>query len=391
MVIRHPPKREEILTSFATLLDFNQLSGPTWVWEARLRRNLQQILHRYVDLKRGEEELVLCCLNGQEHEGRGHLIAYLQEPGYWAAWNLWTGLQRGNASQSWSLVDLFQIAMIQVDLVLKKFNPGFGANLQGYAFQVFKSKIRDALQSHGEMGRSSDWSLLRRTSQTALGSALHRAGYPKSTIQQLVLACRAYQLCYVPDQPQGTRRLEGPNPVTWQAILAFYNQACGEAQTTVEQLQTSLLNCARALREARPRFMSLDNQEESQPAWAELTTQPNQIEHLEEASLAQEIAGVLRSALAKLEPTKQELLRLYYQENLTQAQVAQRLKKNQVSVSRGLTQCRGEFIKVLNQWSQRRLNKTIDPNLSKTMGVVVDQWLTEQYGNPLGFREYGDV
>lgn len=385
MSFRHPPKREEVLTAFATLLDFNQPAGPVWVWEAQLRRTLQKNLHNYIDLKQNKEQWAHYCLSLKEMEGRGYLIAYLQEPGYWAAWNQWTGLQRGNREQSWTLGDLFQTAMAKVDLVLKKFNPGFGTNLEGYAFQVFKSKISDALQTHGEIQRSSDWSLLRRASQTSLITALRRMGHPEPTVQRLVLACRAYQLCYVPDQPQGTRRLEGPNPATWQAILAFYNQ---EAATTVAQLQASLLVCARALREQRPRFMSLDHQA-GYPA--ELVSQPNPIEQSEEVALVQEIGGILRSALATLKPTKQELLRLYYQENLTQTQVAQRLQKNQVAVSRELTQCRGQLIRVLNQWSQQRLNKTIDPDLSKAMGVVVDQWLAEQYGHSLGWGEYIDA
>jgi RNA polymerase sigma factor (sigma-70 family) len=89
----------------------------------------------------------------------------------------------------------------------------------------------------------------------------------------------------------------------------------------------------------------------------------------EESRQAQQaqVHSVLTTALEKLQPESQELMRLYYQQGLTQQQIMQKLNMSQASVSRRLTKAREALLTTLVQWSQEELDISPTPTLIKDM------------------------
>jgi predicted DNA-binding protein (UPF0251 family) len=95
------------------------------------------------------------------------------------------------------------------------------------------------------------------------------------------------------------------------------------------------------------------------------------------------------TAIGHLEAQPQEVVRLYYQEGLTQQQIMQVLNLSQATVSRRLTKAREAVLLTLVQWGQQTLNRPPDPNLIKDMSAALEEWLEFYYGslNPVSSGE----
>ncbi|WP_287129993.1 sigma-70 family RNA polymerase sigma factor [Candidatus Cyanaurora vandensis] len=385
----HPPKRQDPTTQFCTFLDIGRES---WAWreEPRLRRNLAQYLSTAPP---SLEVWVSHWLGGWRKDilARQHLIAYLQEPCYWAAWKTEQWVQRG-AGGSYDLAELFQIALLKTDIILHKYNPRLGSNLKGYAFQAFKNCMRDEVQKQTVVALASDWSLLRQTSRELLTQALRHHGLPEATIHTYLLVWQIYRDCYVPRQPQRVTRLTGPDPVLWQTISERYNREISPSAQPAE-LSQWLLVAAQAIRNFRPRFTSLDFHAPDQESLVDRLVAPGsspfeQLQYATEQQYFVELAQVLRQALAQLPPAQRELLELYYGQGLGQKELARLLQKNQCTISRQLTQCRGQLVVALGQWSNAALHIQITPGVLKELGAAVDQWLTENYQSAQQLQEF---
>ncbi|WP_218081409.1 sigma-70 family RNA polymerase sigma factor [Anthocerotibacter panamensis] len=388
----HPPPRQEVLALFSTFLAVDSEISWAWTEDTRLRHSMQ--LAQMVVPEIAQEGWARYWLKSWQTDAsslaRGHLLAYLQEPCYWAAWKMLEWARRGTSSSQDRMADFFQIAITQSDTVLGKFNPQLGFSLEGYAFQAFKNKIRDEIQKSEVTPLSSDWSLLRQTSREQLTQALRRAGVSEEGLLRQILAWGCYQDLYVPTRPSRVRRLEGPDPATWQAIADAYNQSRlvhlhppGPTRTP-ENIKHWLVSCAQALRAYRPRFTSLDAPRLEQEGLGEVLPAPtgsafDELQRTEEQRYMVEINQILQQAVEQLPESKRELLDLYYGQGLGQQQIAQRLQKNQGTVSRQLTQCRGELVAILGQWSKETLHIVLTSNVIQSLGAVIDEWLEENY------------
>lgn len=92
-----------------------------------------------------------------------------------------------------------------------------------------------------------------------------------------------------------------------------------------------------------------------------------------------QINVVLKDALAQLDPTLQELLQLYYQERLTQQQIARQLTLQQYAVSRKLTKTRELLLLALTRWSQETLHISPTSNVVKYISALLEEWLQIHY------------
>ncbi|WP_230840142.1 sigma-70 family RNA polymerase sigma factor [Gloeobacter morelensis] len=390
----HPPKRQDVLSVFSTFLDISPEAAALWVPDHRLRRSAQILLAGDVTGRAGADGRARGLLSQWQRQpcpglARLHLIAYLQESCYWAAWKV---CENRPAARS-QLTDLFQAGIVKVDVILTKFNVELGFGLDSYAFNSFKNTIRHELNRRelSSANCSSDWSLLRHTGRESLGTALRHANHPDAEIERYVLAWLSYQRLYVPADASRTRRLRGPDAATWDLIAQDFNRQrplhLPPASPTAEAADIArwMRLCAEALRAYRPRFVSIDAPRADLEGTAEPLAIPTEsafdaVQRQEEREYAEAINQVLCCALDGLDPAKRRLLDLYHGEELGQKQIARQIGKDQGTVSRQLTRCRGELVVALAKWSQEKLNISLTCEVLKRLEAVVDEWLCEHYG-----------
>ncbi|MCC5623279.1 sigma-70 family RNA polymerase sigma factor, partial [Nostoc sp. CHAB 5715] len=92
------------------------------------------------------------------------------------------------------------------------------------------------------------------------------------------------------------------------------------------------------------------------------------------------IEAVLLKTLQTFEAKSQEILKLYYQQGLTQPQIVERLQMSQPTVSRRLLKARELMLAALIQWSQDTLNISVTSNLVNDMSSALEEWLKVKYG-----------
>ncbi|MBO3458559.1 sigma-70 family RNA polymerase sigma factor [Aetokthonos hydrillicola Thurmond2011] len=385
--------RTSIVETFSTFLDFSGDSLCGWTTNTRLRRNIQNVID-LTPQETSENFWVLYwyyLLQNPElgKQAKQHLIAYLQEPCYWIA-------QKISASfpcSQYRIADFFQIAIAQVDQVLKGFNPKSNFVLKNYATIIFSNIISDTLRQSHEVDICTDWGLLRKVSQKRLVEAMYIAGLSPETINAYVTAWKCFKSLYVPSIANHTRRLSPPDCQTWEAIATAYKS---QTQTFVEPqvLKNWLLNCAKTVRTyLYPNLTSLNSPvgPEESSDWLDflptnehdspLTQIIAQEEQQTRCYQQSEINAVLVAAVDQLEPEIQEMLQLYYAQKLTQQQIATKLQLQQYTVSRRLTKTRELLLKSLARWGQEKLHISVTSDILKSVSAVMEEWL-ETYYNP---------
>lgn len=83
-----------------------------------------------------------------------------------------------------------------------------------------------------------------------------------------------------------------------------------------------------------------------------------------------------------MKPDLRHLLHLYYQESLTQQQIAQTLQTKQYTVSRRLTKARETLLKTLVQWSQTMANAPLTADTLQQISLLLEEWLKSQVHQP---------
>ncbi len=387
--------RRDIVELFSTFIHFKAEYSSVWVVDARLRRSMQHCLRNSPEAPVSESFWVCywysAWLTSPLSLVEQHLSAYLQEPCYWASQQM---VKRFTSSQ-YKLPDYFQSGIAEVNTVLKGFNPGKGASLKTYAGIVFPSLLRDILRQRHEVDLCTNWTLLRKISKKRLIEALQNLGLAPATIAQYRLAWACFNEVYI--QPAADLKIN-PDQHLWAATAALYNserlnQLSASSTVSAEAIEQWLTSCVTAVRTyLHPPVASL-NAPKSDQASGEL--QDDLAIHLSESLMTEMIAqeddenrqaqqaqvhSVLTTALGKLQSESQELMRLYYQQRLTQQQIMQQLKMSQASVSRRLTKAREALLTMLVQWSQEELDISPTPTLIKDMSIALDEWLLLRYG-----------
>ncbi|NES84495.1 MAG: sigma-70 family RNA polymerase sigma factor [Moorea sp. SIO2B7] len=392
--------RQNIIDLFSTFVQFAEDYFSSWGVDLRLRRSMENCLKRLPEATTSEKFWALYWHNiwrtKPDPFPYGHLSAYLQEACYWAAQQTISRF----ANTQYKLSDCFQIAIAQVNKVLKGFDPNHGSNLKSYATVIFKSVIISNLRQHREADLCSDWGLLRKLSQKRLEKSLENAGLTPETIERYILAWTCFKTLYVPKQATNTQQLSKPDSQTWDAIAQLYNRQRHSqlpspgAEYSPENLEKWLKKCANFARSyLYPQVNSLNMPKMGQESGELLDNlpSPNESESLLNEIIIQEevqkrqleqaqLNTVLVEALSKLKPPERKLLKLYYSQGLTQQQIAQKLKMKQYNVSRRLSKARELLLKELAKWSEEKLDISLNSEVIKQMSAVLEEWLQGYYG-----------
>jgi RNA polymerase sigma factor (sigma-70 family) len=324
-----------------------------------------------------------------------HLTAYVQETCYWTAQKL-TRMLPGQQS----VADLFQTAIAHVEKVLKGFNPQLSVNLKSYAECRFASVLKNVLRQQREASFCTDWFLLHSTSKKRLVEALQQFGESPATIQNDVLVWRCFQECYVPQTSQQAHKLAKPNSERWQAIATAYNAerlshlGATNPAATPEWVEKRLLHCAKAIRAYQlPAIVSVDAPLPGQESGDLLDNLPDdaqatgltelitQEEQTQRANQQKQMTAVIQTAIAELDETGRSLLQLYYQQGLTQQQIAQTLDIKQYTVSRQLSRLRQKLLLALANWSQQTLHIALTSGVLDGMSDILEEWLKIYYSS----------
>ncbi len=384
--------RQTIIEIFSTFVQFDDDRFGRWAIESRLHRSIKSCLcHTPKETSEIFWALYwykLWQISETEFLAQQHLAAYLQEPCYWTS-------QKTAAcfvSTQYKLSDCFQIAIAQVDRVLKGFNPDQGSSLKNYAAIIFASAIRETLRQRHEVDICTDWGLLRKISQKRLQESLQNAGLSLETITTYVVAWNCFKTLYVPTKASNSRQLSRPDDQTWEAIAQAYNSQSAQ-QVNPQTLEKWLLSIAKAARKyLYPTPDSLNVSKGGDDSWELLDNLPGteqqslihqiltQEEEQTRTSQQADINKVLVKAIAQLELQVQQILQLYYAQQLNQDTIAKQLDMKQYTVSRRLTKARETLLRSLANWSQETLHIAVTSNLLTSMSNVMEEWLHNYYG-----------
>jgi RNA polymerase sigma factor (sigma-70 family) len=389
--------RQNLVVLFSTFLQFEADRASGWATDARLRRGMQAQIANTSDAKASEQFWSTYwhqrwCEEQTNGTFLGHLSAYLQEACYWSAYKTSSAITESRYRTS----DYFQIAIAEVPKILKARDPNHFGSLKTYASQAFKNVIRDFLRQSREVDICSDWGLLLKLSRKRFNEALVRAGLNATTIEQYLLAWTCFETIYLPTKSPSLRKLPTPDRDTWKKIADLYNQQRKSLQVpgdecTGETIAAWLSTCTRHIRSyLNPSVASLNAPKPGYEAkeWQDdlpdetretlLDDLIEQEEETERATQQGDVSEVLRGAIAKLDSTAQELLALYYQQGMTQQQIAKHLNVQQYTVSRKLSKARETLLLALSRWSQETLHISPSPDVIKNISLILEDWLQER-------------
>jgi RNA polymerase sigma factor (sigma-70 family) len=394
--------RQTIIEIFSTFLQFESDRFSGWIIDPKLRRSMQNCLNGYPQPETSENFWAIYWYKvwqSQPHSAaRAHLMAYLQEPCYWVA----SKTAASFASSQYNTSDCFQLAIAQIDKVLKGFTPGRGSVLKNYASVIFSSLMREILRQQRVVDVCTPWALLRRISHKMLLESLKAAGLSSSAIAAYILAWNCFKTVYVPASPTGTRKLESPDLAAWKAIASLYNTERYSQlnppgnEIEPEIVEKWLLGCEKAVRQyLYPAQTSINapmpGQETGEivdnladPEQASLLSQSIELEEEQKRQSQQlQIQGVLIAAIAKMEPAAQEMLQMYYAQGRSQQEIAVQLQIKQYTVSRRLTKAKESLLLTLAQWSKDTLHISLNSQVIKDSTTLLEEWLKTHYSPPL--------
>ncbi|BAZ30147.1 hypothetical protein NIES4074_26030 [Cylindrospermum sp. NIES-4074] len=385
----HP--RQSIIEIFSTFVQFSGDRFSNWAMDSQLRRSIQSCLHR-TPQETSESFWTLYWykfwqVTETQTLAKSHLTAYLQETCYWISQKTVAGF----ASTQYQLSDCFQIAIAQVDKILKGFNANQSFTLKNYASAIFGNAIRETLRQRHEVDICTDWGLLRKITKKRLVESLQNAGLSVSEVNAYINAWDCFKILYVPTTTGTSRQLTRPDDRTWEAIAQSYNSQTGQ-QVNSQTLEKWLVSAAKAVRKyLYPALDSLNTPKGADDSleWVDnlpgLETESlvNEIIAQEEAqtrnSQQSEINQVIIKAIAQLEPQLQQILQLYYGQELTQDKIAKQLQMQQYTVSRRLKKAQETLLRSLANWSQDSLHISVTSDLLKSISTVMEDWLKNYY------------
>lgn len=399
--------RTEIIEMFSTFVELEQNRFSRWLADTKLHRSMQKCLDSWPEVSTQENFWALYWHQHWQNEqserdstsksnslAKMHIQAYLQEPCYYVAQKIFV-LLRNN---QYGIADYFQMANAEVETILGDFNPRRSSGLKPYFTMALRSRLRDILRRRKEADICTEWALLRKVSKKLFVEALDNVGLSTLQIAQYRLAWTCFKQLYIQNQPGGTKALPQPTPQLWQAIANLYNDSRlqldrSTSECTVQNIQEWLNQSVIYIRAYFfPTVTSLNsfNPNDDDASLKVDLADPSSDSIIADMIAAEDLQnrqqqidrmfGVLSQALKGLDPTSQQILRLYYQDELTQQQIMQHLEISQSTISRKLVKGREFLLKALVNWSQE-LNISVNPNQIKNMSIALEEWLRNQFGD----------
>ncbi|MDJ0735795.1 MAG: sigma-70 family RNA polymerase sigma factor [Nostocaceae cyanobacterium] len=389
--------RQNITEVFSTFAHLESDRFKKWLTDPKLRRSIKKCLEHTPQTSNAENFWVIYWHKHWENQSHSlakmHLSAYLQEPFYWAAETTVTKF----TNNQYSLADHFQLANAEVESVLKSFKPEISNNLKAYAQMAISSRLKDILRQRQEADFCTNWALLRKVSKKQVLASLSQVGLSPAMITQYRLAWCCFKELYIQNQAGGTSKLPEPNRQLWEAIANLYNSERINQLTEltpqcsadiIEQWLTRTATYLRAY--LYPPVSSLDAFKSEDDSNITLDLPDPSSDSLIADILAQEEAknrqnqilqmnNVLSKALHSCNTQSQEILKLYYQQELTQQDISKKLQISQPTVYRRLTKAREFLLAALIKWSQETLNISVSSNQIKDMSTILEKWLRTNY------------
>jgi RNA polymerase sigma factor (sigma-70 family) len=389
--------RTSILDLFSTFAFLEGDNFRRWAIEARLRRSIQGCVASQGNRSEGLWSLYWF-QRWQSQEtplAESHLFAYLQEPCYWVSQQMARRLQ----TSQYTLADYFQIANTDIRRVLNGFALDRGTSLKSYASLVLTNALKDHLRQRQAVDICSDWALLRKWSKKRVIEVLDRVGIAEPEAAQYQLAWFCFKTLSTPNESGGDRS-STPDSAMWIEIANFYNSqrqsqlAVPGASFTPAQIEVRLTKLGRWLREyLYPAVNSLNRSKPgeetgevqddlSDDAGATLLDIAIEREEITQRTTQQlQLQTILTQALADLAPELQEILQLFYQQGLSQQELASHLKSSQPTVSRRLKKAEENLLNALLTWIESQLNQFPDPTVLKSISTTLREWLIVHYAN----------
>ncbi|MBD2771322.1 sigma-70 family RNA polymerase sigma factor [Iningainema tapete] len=390
--------RLKIAEMFSTFAHFDYNSDARWSTDNKLRRSIENCLSKSSSPESDQFWSLYwykIWRNNAENLAFMHLSAYLQEPCYWAAKNI----MKKFYSTKYELADYFQMGIAEVQKICNGFKPEKNVNLKTYATIAFLSLLKEILRQRQDVHICTDWALLRKVTKKRFVEALVSAGLTSEEIARYKLAWKCFQALYIQQHAGGIERLPEPSRKLWSEIANLYNRerqsqlVSASRELDGEMVEQWLRKTATWIRSyLYPTVDSLDVPKpgsNSPGHWdlPELTSESLMTELIaqentqESQNRREEIHNFLLAALKQLTPELREVLQMYYQQDLTQQEIARRLGKDQVWVSRKLSKSRKILLEELTKWeqksekSQQGVNVSPDPNLLKDRSDALEEWL----------------
>jgi RNA polymerase sigma factor (sigma-70 family) len=388
--------RTSILDLFSTFVYLEGDDFRRWVADARLRRSIQKCVAAQDDRSEGLWS-IYWFKRWQSQDSpvaESHLFAYLQEPCYWVSQQM----ARRVTTIQYTLADYFQIANIDLRRVLNGFEIDRGSSLKSYASLVLTNALKDNLRQRQAVDICSDWALLRKWSKKRVSEVLDRVGIAEPEAAQYRLAWFCFKTLDTPTESGGERN--APDPAMWQEIADFYNSQRASqlvvpgASFTPAQIELRLTKLGRWLRDyLYPTMNSLNRPKSgeehgefqddlSDDAGGSLLDLAIEREEISQRTAERsQLQTILTQALQDLPSELQEILQLFYQQGLSQQELASYLKLSQPTVSRRLKKAEENLLRALLAWIESQLNQFPDPIVLKSISTTLREWLSVHYAN----------
>ncbi|MGQ4650494.1 sigma-70 family RNA polymerase sigma factor [Lyngbya aestuarii] len=389
--------RQGIVEIFSTFVEFDvdQFSG--WITDPKLRRSIKQKV-AHSSNHESDTFWVLYWYKVWHDQSSSvalaHLSAYLQETCYWSARKFALNFKSDS-----TFPDYFQIAIAHLAKILKSFNPQYSSHLKSYAELAFKRIIKDELRLRREIDICSDWALLHKLSRKRLIKSLQNMGFNTTCIESYVLAWECFKELYTSDNTK-IRSLTKPDARTWEAIANFYNTerlsqlSLSTDSVDWQTIEKWLLSSAKAARNfLYPKVISADSSLKEGEGSSFLDILPGDVETSLIAEIVEQeetanirnqqpqLNQVLQQVITALDTESQQLLQLYYIEQVTQKEIAAQLNIKQYTVSRRLTSVKKSLLLTLTQWSQNTLHISPKSDVIDAINISLEEWLKFHYSH----------
>ncbi len=392
-------QRKDLIEIFAAFLQFEGDRPTLWAIDPRLHRSMMRSVAAE---SRGSEDFwaVYWLQQYSQHDDAtnpalrqsiGHLAAYLQETCFWSVSRVMPRM----GSVQMKLSDCFQVAIADVPKLLQAFDTSKPTGLKAYANTVFGNCLRDCLRQRKEVDFCSDWGLLQKISRKRLLDALVASNFDEVTRDRYYLAWQALTGNYRSEQSPKLRTIAAPTAENWQLIVASFDRDRQNfphiTTATAKELEKWLLDAAKKVRSyLYPTVNSLNVKkgDDTEADWEGdlVGNDASPMEYLEEQeniaerqTQQQQMVAVLHEAISKLDEPSQQLLTLYYRENATQQNIAERLEIPQYTVSRKLTKARSTLLKAILIWGQNTLHIAPTSDVIDSISALLEEWLESFY------------
>jgi RNA polymerase sigma factor (sigma-70 family) len=389
--------RTSILDLFSTFAYFEGDRFRCWLTEAKLQRSIQRCIAAQADRSEGLWS-IYWFQQWQRQDSplaETHLFAYLQEPCYWVSQKMARRMQ----TSQYTLADYFQMANIDISRVLNGFAVDRGSSLKSYASLVLENALKDTLRQRQAVDICSDWALLRKWSKKRVREVLDRVGVVEPEASEYQLAWFCFKTLYTPNDSGGERSAT-PTPALWQEIADFYNVqqqsqlAVPGVTISSTQIEVRLTKLGRWLRDyLYPTVNSLnlpklgdeagefqdDLSDDDGLTLLDVAIEREEITH--RTAQQSQLQTILIQAVADLAPELQEILQLFYQQGLSQQELASNLKLSQPTVSRRLKKAEESLLQALLAWIESQLNQFPDPTVLKSISTTLRECLIVHYTN----------